>query len=169
MTSFNVNLSTSLSADLFKTEAEKKKKKDLKKDDSDEGNLETDEKDDDFIELYKDETPNFEIPWNLNLTYNYNFTDRGIGYKKERSNIGADLSFNLTKNWKFTFRGSYDVTNKKINTPQVTIYRDLHAWEANLAWTPLGTYKGFRFEIRLKAPEFRDLKLSKSKDIYSGY
>jgi len=169
MTSFNVNLSTSLSADLFKTEAEKKKEKDSKKDDSDDGNLETDEKDDDFIELYKDETPNFEIPWNLNLTYNYNFTDRGIGYKKERSNIGADLSFNLTKNWKFTFRGSYDVTNKKINTPQVTIYRDLHAWEANLAWTPLGTYKGFRFEIRLKAPEFRDLKLSKSKDIYSGY
>jgi len=165
MTSFNLNLSSSLSADIFKSEAEKDKKKE-------EGNdelLGSGEQSDDYIELYQENEPDFTIPWNLNLTYNYNYRNEGEGYKSERSNLGADLSFNLTQKWKFTFRGSYDVTNKKINAPQVTIYRELHAWEANLAWTPLGTYKGFRFEIRLKAPEFRDLKLSKSKDIYSGF
>ena len=169
MTSFNLNLSSSLSADLFKSEKEKEKKKGKKEKEEDDENdfLGNNEKSDDYIELYDDKEPDFEIPWNLNLTYNYNYTDRGT--VTERSNIGADLSFNLTKKWKFTCRGSYDVTNDKLNAPQVTIYRELHAWEANLVWTPIGNYKGFRFEIRLKAPEFRDLKLSKSKDIYSGY
>lgn len=167
MTSFNVNLSSSLSADLFKSE--KEKKKDKGPDNVESGQLGSNNKSDDYIELYKDEEPNFELPWNLNLTYNYNYSNKGVGFKSDRSNLGADLSFNLTQKWKFTFRGSYDVTNEKINAPQVTIYRDLHAWEANLAWTPIGTYRGFKFEIRLKAPEFRDIKLSKSKDIYSGF
>ena len=165
MTSFNLNLSSSLSADLFKSEEEKEKEEE----ETDNDFLGNGNRGDDYIELYNDEEPNFDIPWNLNLTYNYNYTNKGVGYKSERSNIGADLSFNLTKKWKFTFRGSYDVTNDKINAPQITIYRELHAWEANLVWTPIGSYKGFRFEIRLKAPEFRDLKLSKSKDIYSGF
>ena len=164
MTSFNLNLSSSLSADLFKSEEKKNKEKENELDEDFIGN---NDKSDDYIELYDDEEPNFEMPWNLNLTYNYNYSNRGK--VSERSNIGADLSFNLTKKWKFTCRGSYDVTNKKINAPQVTIYRELHAWEANLVWTPIGTYKGFRFEIRLKAPEFRDLKISKTKDIYSGF
>ena len=167
MTSFNLNLSTSLSADTFKGSEDDKKKVDEEKGDNE--LLGSGEKSDDYIELYKENEPDFSIPWNLNLTYNYNYRNEGVGYKDERSNIGADLSFNLTQKWKFTFRGSYDVTNKKLNAPQVTIYRELHAWEANLVWTPIGSYKGFRFEIRLKAPEFRDLKLSKSKDIYSGF
>ncbi|PIQ07810.1 MAG: organic solvent tolerance protein [Ignavibacteriales bacterium CG18_big_fil_WC_8_21_14_2_50_31_20] len=168
MTNFNLNLSSSLSAELFKSENEKKKNSESEEQIGEElvGN---NNKSSDYIELYKDEEPDFEIPWNLSLTYNYNYSNKGIGFITDRSNLGADLSFNLTQKWKFTFRGSYDITNKKINAPQVTIYRDLHAWEANLVWNPIGTYRGFKFEIRLKAPEFRDLKLSKSKDIYSGF
>lgn len=168
MTNFNLNLSSSLSAELFKSENEKKKNSEGEEQIGEElvGN---NNKSSDYIELYKDEEPDFEIPWNLSLTYNYNYSNKGIGFITDRSNLGADLSFNLTQKWKFTFRGSYDITNKKINAPQVTIYRDLHAWEANLVWNPIGTYRGFKFEIRLKAPEFRDLKLSKSKDIYSGF
>jgi len=163
LSNFNFNLSTTLSQDLFSTEEEKKK------DEKDDDLLVNNEEEKDYIELYKDQSPDFEIPWNLNMTYNYNFTDRGEDYITKTSNFGFDLSFNLTQMWKITFRGSYDITNDKMNAPQITIYRDLHAWEANMVWNPIGTYKGFKFEIRLKAPEFRDLKLSKSKDIYSGY
>lgn len=169
LSSFNLNLSSSLSQDLFASEEEKKK------DEEDDDLLVNNEEEGDYIELYKDKEPDFAIPWNLNMTYNYNYTNRGenstTGEKliTKRSNFGFDLNFNLTQKWKITFRGSYDITNDKMNAPQVTIYRDLHAWEANMIWNPIGTYRGFKFEIRLKAPEFRDLKLSKSKDIYSGY
>jgi hypothetical protein len=79
-----------------------------------------------------------------------------------------DLSFSLTKNWKFTVRGSYDFDRKEIAAPQVTIYRDLHCWEMNFTWNPLGFYRGYRFEIRMKAPELQDLKVTKSGGMYSG-
>jgi hypothetical protein len=168
LSSFNLNLSSSLSGEQFSSKDDKKNKgeestegdEELKVNNEDEG---------DYLELYKDESPDFEIPWNLNMTYNYNYTDRGDNYKTKRSNLGLDLSFNLTQKWKLSFRGSYDITNDKMNAPQVTIHRELHAWEAHMVWNPIGTYRGFKFEIRLKAPEFRDLKLSKSKDIYSGF
>ncbi len=162
MTSFNVNFSSSLSAELFGSKKEKKEEED-----TEDEFMKNDKDSDDLIELYRDDEPNLDIPWNLNLTYNYNYTNRGV--VKVRSNLGADLSFSLTKKWKFTMRGSYDVTNKEFNAPQVTIYRELHEWEANLVWRPIGRYRGFRFEIRLKAPEFRDIKLTKSKEIFSGF
>ncbi|MBU0474599.1 MAG: LPS-assembly protein LptD [Bacteroidetes bacterium] len=169
MRSFDLTLSSSLSADLFKSEKEKKKDKDKGPDNVESDQLGSNNKSDDYIELYKDEETDFEIPWNFDFSYNYNYSNRGVGYKSDRSNLRADLSFNLTQKWKFTFGCSYNIKDKQISAPNVTIYRDLHAWEANLAWTPIGTYTGFKFEIRLKAPEFRDIKLSKSKDIYSGF
>jgi hypothetical protein len=78
------------------------------------------------------------------------------------------LGFSLTKNWKFTVRGSYDFDAKKVTAPQVTIYRDLHCWEMNFTWNPIGLYSGFHFELRMKAPEFRDAKVTKSGGLYSG-
>ena len=48
-------------------------------------------------------------------------------------------------------RMNYDITNDKINAPQITVYRDLHCWELNFTWNPVGTYQGYRFELRLKS------------------
>ena len=167
MTMFNINVTTNLAGDKFSSESddkrEKKKKDDLLEEDD---GLSTQNE---YIELYKDEEPDFSIPWNLNLTYNYNYSNPSGEFSTERSNLGFNLSFNLTQMWKITFRGSYDITNSQMNAPQITVFRDLHCWEAHLVWNPVGTYTGFRFEIRLKAPEFKDLKLSKTKDIYSGF
>ncbi len=47
------------------------------------------------------------------------------------------------------------------SAPQITIYRDLECWEMNFSWNPIGTYTGFRFEIRMKAPELRDVKVTR--------
>lgn len=114
------------------------------------------------------ETPDFSIPWNLSLNYNYNLSKSTPDAVTKNSNISANLSFSLTEYWKFTVRGSYDFERKEITAPQITIYRDLHCWEMNFTWNPLGTYRGFRFEIRMKAPEFNDLKVTKSSGLYSG-
>ncbi len=123
----------------------------------------------DFIDLYQEEVnPDFSIPWNLNLNYNYTLSKNNPSNVFRTSNMSANLSFSLTQNWKFTFRGSYDFERKEISAPQVTVYRDLHCWEMNLTWNPLGTYRGFRFEIRLKAPELQDIKVTKSKGLYTG-
>lgn len=114
------------------------------------------------------QTPDFSIPWNLSLSYNFNMNKTDPSTVTKYSNVGANLSFSLTKNWKFTIRGSYDFELKQITAPQITVYRDLHCWEMNFIWNPIGYYRGFRFEIRMKAPELQDIKITKSRGLYSG-
>jgi len=125
-------------------------------------------KEKDYVRLYEDEENDFSIPWNLSLNYNYNFSKPTNEKGRVSSNLSVNLGFNLAKNWKFGVRGNYDFQREEFSAPQVTVYRDLECWEMNFSWNPLGTYTGFRFEIRMKAPELRDVKVTRRRGIYSG-
>ncbi|NOG99619.1 MAG: LPS-assembly protein LptD [Ignavibacteriae bacterium] len=116
----------------------------------------------DYIGIYDEPPADFTVPWNLSLNYNFNLDKRNPSMANIRSNIGGNLGINLTKNWKLTFNANYDLKEKKLLTPHITIYRDLECWEMNLQWYPTGSLRGFRFEIRLKAPELSDIKVNKA-------
>lgn len=163
LTNFNFSISSTLSGEKLKSsESEKQKNPEASED-------QVAIKKKDFIALYDDsQSPDLSIPWNLSLSYNYNFSKPNPKETDVFSNLSADLGFSLTKNWKFTVRGSYDFKEKKISAPQITVYRDLHCWEMNFSWNPLGNYSGFRFEIRMKAPDLQDIKVTKSDGMYSG-
>ena len=166
LTGFNFSVSTSLSGEKLKPVETNKQQQDLKEQ-KDEGFNAFAKKD--YVGVYDEErSPDLTIPWNLSLSYNYNFSKPTPNQSQSFSNLSADLGFSLTKNWKFTIRGSYDFQTKQVSAPQITVYRDLHCWEMNFNWNPLGTYSGFRFEIRLKAPELQDIKVTKSGGLYSG-
>ncbi len=85
------------------------------------------------------------------------------------SNVSSSLSFSITKNWKFTFSAGYDLVQKQVTAPYITIYRDLHCWEMNFNWYPTGVYRGFRFEIRIKAPQLQDVKITKESNYRGVY
>ncbi len=160
---FGFSISTSLSGDKIKssetTSQQQKEKTDAENPFSKK----------EYSVLYDDtQSPDLSIPWNLSLNYNYNLTKPTADSSVSYSNMSFDLGFSLTKNWKFTIRGSYDFDRKQISAPQITIYRDLHCWEMNFTWNPLGSYSGFHFEIRLKAAELQDIKVTKSGGMYSG-
>ncbi|MGK9476037.1 putative LPS assembly protein LptD [Melioribacter sp. OK-6-Me] len=110
----------------------------------------------------------YTIPWELSLGYNYNLSKTTPSVVNKYSNLSVNLSFSLTEKWRFIVRGSYDFDRKQFTAPQISIYRDLHCWEFNLIWNPLGTYRGFRFELRMKAPEFRDIKVTRAHGVFSG-
>jgi hypothetical protein len=38
----------------------------------------------------------------------------------------------------------------------------------NFTWNPVGLFRGYFFEIKVKAPQLSDLKLTKSDQFYSG-
>jgi hypothetical protein len=38
----------------------------------------------------------------------------------------------------------------------------------NLNWNPIGAYRGYRLEIRVKAPQLQDLKVERSRGQFSG-
>lgn len=120
--------------------------------------------------LYDQETPDFSIPWNLDLNWNFSQSrpgDPSVIYRS--SGLSASLGFNLTENWKFSASANYDLINNELAAPQITVYRDLHCWEMNFSWVPTGYYRNFRLEIRLKAPQLQDVKLTKqasSRDLF---
>ena len=123
-----------------------------------------------YVGLYDERAPDFSIPWNLDLTWNFSQSQPGHPALKFRSStIGGALGFNLTEFWKITATASYDLINKTIAAPQITVYRDLHCWEMNFSWVPTGSYRNFKLEIRLKAPQLQDVKLTKqesARDIF---
>jgi len=118
--------------------------------------------------LYADVDPDFSIPWSLNLSFNYNENRVTPIQVLKYTTLRADLNFNLTKYWKFSLGGSYDFENKEFAAPQIVVSRDLHCWIMNFIWNPIGTYTGYRFEIKVKAPQLQDLKLEKSDNFFSG-
>lgn len=114
-----------------------------------------------YTGLFEEETPDFSIPWNLTLGYTFTQSQHDPRRKIRSSSINASLSFNLTENWRFSTSGSYDFIRKEFAAPSVNIYRDLHCWEMNITWFPMGFYRGYRLEIRVKAPQLQDLKITK--------
>lgn len=122
-----------------------------------------------YVGLYDTESPDFSIPWNLDLTWNFSQSQENPRIKDRRSNISASLGFNLTEFWKITASSSYDVVSKQFAAPQVTVYRDLHCWEMDFSWVPTGFNRHFKLEIRLKMPQLRDVKVTKQSSVRGLY
>ncbi len=163
LTSFNFSISFSLSADKLKKE---------KVDTLTELNREqfefTNQTRSIYQGLYSDREPDFSIPWDLSLNYYYNEARPNPNRVFKSSSLSGSLNFNLTPAWKFSFTGSYDLIRKEFAAPQIRISRDLHCWIMNFTWNPIGTFRGYRFEIRVKAPQLQDLKLTKQDQFYEG-
>jgi hypothetical protein len=148
LTSFNINLQTTFQGGQIQTAK-----------DSVHGSEE-----EEYIGIYEDKPPDFSIPWSVSFNYNYSLSHPSPSITTKFSNVSGNLSFSLTKNWKFTFSTGYDIFNKQFTAPYVTIYRDLHCWEMNFNWYPTGVYRGFRFELRIKAPQLQDVKVTKESN-----
>lgn len=118
--------------------------------------------------LYNDREPDFSIPWHLSLNYYYNQSRPTPDNVTKSSNLSGSLNFNLTPAWKFSVTGSYDFQRNEFAAPQVRISRDLHCWIMNFTWNPIGTYRGYTFEIRVKAPQLQDLKVTKRDQFFEG-
>jgi hypothetical protein len=118
---------------------------------------------------YDEGQPDLSIPWNLSLAFDYSLNRSDPTMTRRSSNLRGSLSFDLTKSWKISASANYDLINKQIAAPVVNVYRDLHCWEMNFNWIPTGIYSGFRLEIRVKAPQLQDLKVTKQGSSRSVY
>ena len=116
----------------------------------------------------RDQDPDFAIPWSLSLNYNFNESRSNPNSVFKSSNVSGNLDFNLTPLWKFSVAGSYDFVRKEFSAPQIRISRDLHCWIMNFTWNPIGFVRGYFLEIRVKAPQLQDLKVTKRDQFYEG-
>jgi len=113
----------------------------------------------------------WNIPWSINLSYNFNYTTRlaYLNYEKVPTNkivqtLGLSGQVNITPKWKVTFRSGWDFTSNKVSLTSFSIYRDLHCWEMSFNVIPFGPRKSWNFSINVKASILQDLKLNKKKD-----
>lgn len=120
----------------------------------------------DYINQHPEEFVDFEIPYNLTVSYTYSYfkTGNAAPVQSQSASINADLS--LTPRWKIGFNSWYDFTDGRFTNASVNIYRDLHCWEMRLNWTPFGYLEGYNFQINVKSSILQDLKLLKKKEFY---
>lgn len=164
LTNFQFSISTSISGEKLKSKDQKEGDVPLP-----EGEFELGRADRRIYQgLYDDKDPDFTIPWDLSLNYNYNLDKSIPSSPRSFSNMSGGINFNLTPNWKFSVTGSYDFDRKEFSAPQIKISRDLHCWLMNFTWNPIGTFRGYRFEIRVKAPQLQDLKVTKQDQFFDG-
>ncbi len=122
----------------------------------------------DYIYNHPEEYVDFDIPYNLSVSYTYSFSRQGnlSSQTNQSASINGDLS--LTPQWKVGFNSWYDLVEGRFTNFGVNIFRDLHCWEMRLNWIPFGFQESYNFQINVKSPILQDLKLIKRKDFYDN-
>jgi len=64
-------------------------------------------------------------------------------------NVAAKVAW--SKNWQTGLNTGYDLENGKVVFPMLQLYRDLHCWQMGFQWVPSGAFKGYTFQLALKA------------------
>lgn len=119
--------------------------------------------------IYERDYYNFSIPWAVNYQYSLNVS-RFKFNKKDTTAISQTLAlgvdFNITKKWKINISSGFDLTNKSITRTDISVIRDLHCWQMEFKWTPVGFQKGFYMTIYVTSQQFSWLKLQKQKGFF---
>ncbi len=105
----------------------------------------------------------FDIPWNIALTYVFDYNaetnNKSQRIGSNRINISGDIS--ITPEWKIGYTTGYDLQEKEIATSQFTVSRNLHCWQIDFNWVPSGFAKQWTFSIRPKSGMLQDMKLNR--------
>jgi lipopolysaccharide assembly outer membrane protein LptD (OstA) len=115
-----------------------------------------------YYSLYDREDADFSIPWNVSIGYTFSQSQDNPSNVTRSSSANISGSFNLTPQWQISSTGWYDFVNHQKYISNVDVSRDLHCWQMKFTWYPMGTLSGFRLEIKVKAPELQDIKLTKA-------
>ncbi len=119
--------------------------------------------------VYERDYYNFSIPWSVNYQYSLSLT-RFKAHKKDTTAITQTLAMgfdvNITKKWKINITSGFDLSHKTITRTDISIVRDLHCWQMEFKWTPIGSQKGFYMTIYVTSQQFSWLKLQKQKGYF---
>lgn len=102
----------------------------------------------------------FNIPWNISASYSFQYSNNGRT-RLVTNTVNFSGDFSVTPKWKVQYSSGYDFVNNEITIPQFSIYRDLHCWDMSFRWIPVGQYKSWSVDLRVRASVLQDLKLSR--------
>lgn len=162
LTNFNFSVSLSLSGEKLKSEQPTQTSRPMQ-----EAGFEQDNRNI-YQGLYYMNDPDFSVPWDISLNYYFNESRPLPTRITKSSSISGSMNFNLTPAWKISITGNYDIERKEFSAPVIRVSRDLDCWIMNFTWNPVGTFRGYMFELRVKAPQLQDLKITKRDQFFEG-
>lgn len=121
----------------------------------------------------------FSVPWSLSFSVNYSMS-KSYPYNSATAVI-TPITNNIitlnfrgsvtpTKNWMVSFSSGYDFEAGALSNTQMSLHRDLHCFEFNFSWIPVGRYKSWTFGINVKGSSLRDLlKYDKRSSWFDNY
>lgn len=115
-----------------------------------------------MIQRDRENFADFNIPWNLSVNYNINYSKPGLVEQLTQS-VTFNGDVNLTPRWKVGFDSGYDFVKKEMTYTRINIFRDLHCWEMKFNWVPFGVNKSYLLEINVKSAVLQDMKLSRRR------
>ncbi|OFY97471.1 MAG: hypothetical protein A3K10_13420 [Bacteroidetes bacterium RIFCSPLOWO2_12_FULL_31_6] len=113
-----------------------------------------------YVNSHLDDYIDFDVPWSLNFAYNVYYSKPVFESSKSVvQTIGVTGDVSLTQKWKIGFASGYDFQQHDLSYTSLNIYRDLHCWEMDIQWIPLGPRQSYTFTIKVKSAMLQDLKL----------
>lgn len=104
----------------------------------------------------------FNLPWSLNVNYNMRANRPVLLEKTVTQSITFNGDIKLSENWKIGLNSGYDITKEELSLTSINFYRDLHCWQMNFEWYPIGRQM-FSFGINVKSSTLQDLKLNRRR------
>jgi hypothetical protein len=101
-----------------------------------------------------------DVPWSASISFSYRINKFNPLLTTRSAYLDlSNVEVQLTKNWRIGYRLRYDIERREVADQRISLYRDLHCWEAQFNWNPSGIGEGFYFRIGIKAPRLRDIKI----------
>jgi len=116
------------------------------------------------FDYYGERTPGYmpiSMPWSISLSANFNYSQYTLHSISRTLNLTANFNLAITNTWNLTAATQYDVINKRLLAPQITITKNLHCWELYFNWVPTGVNNGFYLRFNIKSPQLKDLKIER--------
>lgn len=108
----------------------------------------------------------FEIPWNLRISYNFDYSKPGHQESKITQTLRFSGDVSLTKKWKAVFNSGFDFEQKQFTQTNISVNRELHCWQMSVNWVPFGKFQSYSFSIGIKSGMLRDLKLDRKRSFF---
>ncbi len=106
----------------------------------------------------------FSIPWRTSLNYEWNYASPQPSKKDIRQTLSTTSTLSITEKWQLSLQTSYDITKREFvgSATKIGIHRDLHCWQMDFGWRPLGEVQSYEFSVGVRAPVMRFVEYTRS-------
>ena len=114
---------------------------------------------------------NPDVPWSLNFNYSLTYTKQynNSAQNSLRQNLGFNGNIKLTPKLNINISSGFDISAMKLTTTQVSATYDLHCFNIQVSWVPMGTWQSYSFQISANAAALSDLlRFKKSSSFWDN-